>query len=175
MPATTIRRLDARDLAAYKALRDAMLAAHPDAFTSDALQEAAKPAEAYRSRLGLDPAAGDERIVLGAFVGDALVGSIGLERESRVKVRHLMDVFGMMVADAHRGRGIGGALLDAGIAEARRTPGVERLVLSVTASNAGAIRLYERAGFVAYGEFADAIRVDGRSLAKRLMTLALAG
>ena len=35
----TIRRMATRDLRAYKALRDAMLEAHPEAFTSDAMTE----------------------------------------------------------------------------------------------------------------------------------------
>lgn len=48
--AVSIRRLIAADLAGYKVLRDAVLAAHPLAFTSDAAPRL--PAESYRSRLG---------------------------------------------------------------------------------------------------------------------------
>ena len=48
--AVSIRRLVAADLAGYKVLRGAVLAAHPLAFTSDAAP--GLPAESYRSRLG---------------------------------------------------------------------------------------------------------------------------
>jgi ribosomal protein S18 acetylase RimI-like enzyme len=52
----------------------------------------------------------------------------------------------IVVDPAHRGRGVGRLLLDATIAalEARRVP---RVVLHTAARNAGAHRLFERAGF----------------------------
>ena len=54
------------------------------------------------------------------------------------------------VDDAHRGRGIGAALL-AALAEAARAAGFEQLSLSVESTNP-AVRLYERAGYRAVGE-----------------------
>ena len=39
MAELTIRRMATRDLRAYKALRDSMLEAHPEAFTSDVADE----------------------------------------------------------------------------------------------------------------------------------------
>lgn len=41
--------------------------------------------------------------------------------------------------------------------------------MSVTASNAHMVRLYERAGFTTYGRLDRAIRVDGRYFDKLLM------
>ncbi|HEY8710442.1 MAG TPA: GNAT family N-acetyltransferase, partial [Burkholderiaceae bacterium] len=62
----SIRRLAPCDLGDYKALRDAMLAAHPQAFSSDAVDSRARTPESYRSRLSLDrPAGGD--FTLGAW------------------------------------------------------------------------------------------------------------
>ena len=49
-----VRRLDIADLPAYKALRDATLAAHPEAFTSDAAEERRREPSDYLQRLGLD-------------------------------------------------------------------------------------------------------------------------
>ena len=63
----------------------------------------------------------------------------------------------MYVAPARRGRGVGRALLDALVAEARRL-GVTRLVLETGPKQPEAIALYERAGFVripAFGEYED--------------------
>ena len=57
----------------------------------------------------------------------------------------------MYVTPEHAGRGLGARLLDACIDVARADPVLEILYLTVTSTNAGAIRLYERTGFVAYG------------------------
>jgi ribosomal protein S18 acetylase RimI-like enzyme len=164
-----VRRLDPDDLRAYKALRDEMLQAHPDAFTSDAAGERLKPPHAYLGRLGLDRPEGGH-FLLGAFAGSALIGAIGCDRDARPKVRHLAQVVGMMVRPAWRGRGVAGALLQACIEEARRA-GIETLTLSVTVGNQGAERLYARAGFVRYGLLPDAVRESGRSHDKALMAL----
>lgn len=168
----SIRRLVAEDLADYKALRDEMLAAFPEAFTSDAETEASRPASSYLGRLGIERLEGGH-FTLGAWRTTRLLGAIGCEREPRPKVRHIGHVIGMMVRPEVRGTGLGAALLDACIAEARRAQGLELLTLSVTAGNLPALRLYERAGFVRYGTLARAIRVGERYLDKDLMSLAL--
>ena len=56
-----------------------------------------------------------------------------------------------MVGQAHRGEGIGRALLAAAIAWATETEAVEKLSLSVFSDNVRAIALYEAAGFVVEG------------------------
>ena len=162
----TVRPLVESDLPAYKALRDSMLGAHPDAFTSDAATEAQRAPESYRSRIG------GPHFTLGAFDGDELVGAISCERDERVKVRHIGHIVGMMVAPATRGRGVGAALVDACIVRARQAGGVEMLALSVTASNAAARRLYLSAGFRSYGLLEHAIKLGDAYLAKELMSLA---
>lgn len=167
-----IRRLEEADLPAYKALRDEMLAADPEAFTSDAETEVRRTPSSYRSRLGPDHADGGQ-FVIGAWIGERLVGAIGCERDERLKVRHIGHLIGMMVRRDARGAGIGRALLDACIAEARRTPGLEMLTLTVTAGNLPATTLYEQAGFVRFGTLPRAIRVGERYLDKDHMVLHL--
>ncbi len=168
---TSIRRLIPADLAGYKDLRDAMLCAHPQAFSSDAAEERAKPCQSYLSRLGAGRP-DDGHFTLGAWHGERLVGAIGCERDPRVKVRHVAHIVGMMVRDDVQGRGVGRALLAECIAQAWRTEGLEMLTLTVTAGNVAAMLLYERAGFVRYGSLPRAIRVAGAYHAKHQMVLA---
>ncbi|MBW8846163.1 MAG: GNAT family N-acetyltransferase [Burkholderiales bacterium] len=164
-----IRPMLEPDLLGYKALRDAVLATYPEAFTSDAETESARDIASYRSRL-TGGSAGGTLFTLLALDGHRIAGALTCEREARRKVQHLAHLVGMMVADTHRGRGIGRALLDAAITRLQATPGLAQVTLSVTASNRAAVGLYESRGFERYGRLTDAIRLpDGRSLDKDLM------
>ncbi len=170
--APSIRPLRPDDLADYKALRDTMLAAHPSAFTSDATEGLLRTPNSYGSRLGLERAEGGQ-FTLGAWHGSALLGAIGCERDTRIKVRHIGHIVGMMVRDHAQGRGIGRALLAECIALAQRAEGLQLLTLTVTAGNLPAIALYEGFGFVRYGSLPRAICVAGQYHAKDQMVLAL--
>jgi len=157
--AVAIRRLASADLPAYKDLRDEMLEAHPEAFTSDATEERAKEPTDYLHRLGLDRREHGQ-FVLGAWRGEHLVGAIGCERDRRRKARHVGHIIGMMVRPEARTCGIGRGLLQGLIGECRRIDGMEMLTLTVTAGNAPAVRLYESSGFTLYGNLRRAIRLD---------------
>ena len=171
-PDLQLRALDVADLDAYKALRDHALAHHEEAFTSDAATEALRTAQSYRARLG-EPPGDSGGFTLGAWRGERLVGAITCERDPRSKVRHVGHIVGTMVASDQQGQGVGRALLDALLARASADDGLHQLTLSVTAGNAAAVRLYERAGFVRYGTLPRAIRVGGRYFDKQLMQLTL--
>jgi RimJ/RimL family protein N-acetyltransferase len=162
-----IRRLEPADLGAYKLLRDEALRLHPEAFTSDHETERGRSAESYIGRLGRgDPLGGS--FLLGAFCEDRdgtekLVGSVGLERETRAKTRHIAWLIAMMVLPGYTRRGIGSALVAGCVAEARAASGLQMIVLSVTASSTEVVRLYENTGFVRYGLLPRAVRiVEGR-------------
>ena len=170
MAAAEIRRLVPADLPAYKTLRDEVLAAHPQAFTSDAAP--GRPPESYRSRLGAPGDDGGE-FTLGAWHSERLVGAVTCERDARPKVHHIGHLVGMMVSAEARAHGVGRALLDECVEQARAAHGLVMLTLTVTAGNAPAVHLYERAGFRRYGRLERAICVDGVYHAKNQMVLAL--
>jgi ribosomal protein S18 acetylase RimI-like enzyme len=69
-------------------------------------------------------------------------------------------VLGMGVAAAHRGAGIGSALLEACLAHAPKS-NIEKIELTVFASNAPAIALYRKFGFTDIGVVRDYRRLDG--------------
>ncbi|CAM4118925.1 GNAT family N-acetyltransferase [Roseateles saccharophilus] len=166
MAELSIRPMLEPDLLAYKALRDSMLAAHPEAFTSDAETESQRDLASYRSRL----TSNTTLFTLVALDGGRLIGALTCEREPRRKVQHIAHLVGMMVGDSHRGRGIGRALLADTLERLHATPGLAQVTLSVTATNQTAVGLYESQGFERYGRLPDAIRLpDGRRLDKLLM------
>ena len=68
---------------------------------------------------------------------------------------------GMGVIAGHRGRGLGRALVGAVIDAARRA-GLEKIELSVYASNVPALSLYRSVGFVEEGRKVRGRKVDGR-------------
>lgn len=154
-----IRPLTAADVLPYKSLRDEALECAPESFSSDHAASVNRPASAYAPRFGA-PASG--HFFLGAFAPDGpLLGCIGSERELLPQQRHSARVVSMMVAPAAQRRGIGQQLLAACIHQAEQVPGLEQLTLTVTASNPHVVRLYERAGFRAWGLLPRAIVVRG--------------
>lgn len=170
--AAVIRPLAPADAAAYCALRLDMLAQHPEAFTSDADEEALRPLAWTELRLVCAPDKPHD-LWLGAFDAEALVGCVGLSGRYRAKERHNATVVGMMVHPRVRGQGLGQRLLAALLERARAIPTLAQLDLSVTQGNDSAQRLYEAAGFTVFGVHPAAIQVDGRYFAKVLMHLPL--
>lgn len=154
-----IRPLTAADVHPYKSLREEALEYAPESFSSDHAASVNRPASAYAPRFGA-PASG--HFFLGAFAPDGpLLGCIGCERELLPQQRHSARLVSMMVAPAAQRRGIGQQLLAACIEQAAQVAGLEQLTLSVTASNHHVVRLYERAGFRAWGLLPRAIVVQG--------------
>ena len=93
---------------------------------------------------------------IAALLDGRLVGSAGLDRFPGRR-SHSGEI-GLGVHDDHVGAGIGTAMLVALLDSADAWLGLVRVQLTVFADNAGAIRLYERHGFVTEG------RMRGASL-----------
>lgn len=169
--AVRIRALTAADAVAYKAVRDEALRTAPDAFTSDYASSIGRAAKEYAGRFG--PVASGT-FFLGAFDATGrLLGCVGCEREQRTQQRHCASVVGMMVAPGAQRQGIGRQLIAACVLAARQVPGLTQLVLTVTASNTHVVRLYEQAGFHAWGLLPRAVIVDNVAYDKLHMLLLL--
>lgn len=158
-----VRPLGPRDAAAFQAFRLRALREAPEAFGSTYEEEADLPLDTVAGLLA--PADGPAQVVLGAFPeggqdGEALVGMVVCHRERRAKARHKASIGGMFVAPEARGLGIGRALLERVIAEARSWPGVEKLTLTVVERAATARALYHAVGFRPYGLEPDSLRQD---------------
>lgn len=88
-------------------------------------------------------------LVLLAFVNDELIGEITLSAQPR-RFSHTAEL-GICVVQDWCGRGIGTRLMEAALSWARQSDRLRSIFLSVNRENQGAIRLYERFGFVQYG------------------------
>lgn len=92
----------------------------------------------------------EKEVEIIAVVDGVVAGMAGIEAiGSQYKVRHRAE-FGISVAKAFWGLGIGRALLEACI-ECARNAGYMQLELYVVAENVRALAMYEKAGFVEYG------------------------
>jgi RimJ/RimL family protein N-acetyltransferase len=83
--------------------------------------------------------------VIVAEDGARIVGRLSLSRDPHPASRHVADL-GLMVAESHRRRGVGSALLDEAVVWAR-TARVRKLELHVFPWNEPALGLYEAFGF----------------------------
>ncbi len=85
-----------------------------------------------------------------AFAADEAVGLINcFEGFSTFKARPLLNIHDIAVHAAHRGRGVGQALL-AAAEDAARARGCCKLTLEVLSNNHPALAAYARAGFAPY-------------------------
>jgi ribosomal protein S18 acetylase RimI-like enzyme len=108
-----------------------------DAFWDDALASAAR----------------GERIVLGAWDGEVLAGTVTLLLNCPPNQPHRAEIAKMMTRLSHRGRGVATALMHA--AESRAVERGRTLLVLDTATEEGASGLYEKLGFVLAGTIPD--------------------
>ena len=111
--------------------------------------------------------------MFGTFDGERQTGLVAFRQSEGLKAAHRGDLVQMYVRPEARGTGCAMALVEQVLAHA--TPLVEQVHLTVSADNAPAIRLYEKAGFTTYGTEPRALKVDGRYIDEHLMVRFLEG
>ena len=94
-----------------------------------------------------------ERIVLGAWDGPVLAGTVTLLLDLPPNQPHRAEIAKLMTRLSHRGRGVAAALMRA--AEALAVEQSRTLLVLDTATDGGASGLYEGLGFVFAGEIPD--------------------
>jgi acetyltransferase len=117
---------------------------------------------AYWRQVGAEASAGHKLLFAACDEGGRLVGSVQLALEPRANGRHRAEVQKIMVLAAHRGRGIGAALMARVEAEARAR-GRALLFLDTSVGDSAATKFYERLGYTLAGGIPDfAADPDGR-------------
>ncbi|QZP18824.1 GNAT family N-acetyltransferase [Pseudomonas sp. DR208] len=122
------------------------------------LQMPFQSVEMWRKRLVMD---NERRLQLVALHGGEVVGQLGLEQYLRVRQAHV-GTFGMGVATAWQGKGVGSRLLTAALDVADNWMNLHRVELTVYADNEAAQRLYRKFGFAVEGVLRDYALRDGQ-------------
>ena len=141
----TLHDLTATDAPEYKAFFTEALHRHPDCFGISPADEATEPFPTTGApdsfTLGLRTATGE------------LAGVVSFQREgaTRERHRHRGALFRMYVAREFAGLSLGRRLMVEVLRRAAALPGIEQVNLVVITTNTHARRLYERAGFEAWG------------------------
>lgn len=155
-----IRPVTIEDLDAWWSLRLMALKDAPSAFGSDyATMRDRDPHPFYLDRGYLT---GGPNMLFAAITGDGrVVAQAGtyVEDGKRSHIAHVISVF---THPGHRGQRLASQLVQSCIQHLQTFPEITSVRISVNASNAGALRIYESLGFVVWGEEPDAIRTaDG--------------
>lgn len=139
---TTIRRVQADEVDAFRRIRLEALRAEPSFYASSYEDWVALPIEEWQQRLD-DP-------VFIAFQDHEPVGITGLLRQRASKMAHRATIIMVYVRRSLRGTGLAKNLLGA-VADYARDIGILQLELAVSAENPAAIGFYRREGFSEIG------------------------
>jgi ribosomal protein S18 acetylase RimI-like enzyme len=160
-PDIAIKRLGPTDAGAWRDIRLAALKDAPEAFGQTFEHTSTLPFEHFSQAVsGANP-------IFAAVVVDKLVGTAGFYVMGGPKQSHRGQLWGMFVAPEYRNTGIGKALIEAVIGNARDL--VEQVHLTVVSENVAAYRLYRRMGFQAYGVEPRALSHNGHFYDEVLM------
>ncbi len=142
-----INPLTEADAERFWSLRLRALRDHPEAFGPSYEEERATPIAEARAHVPSPP----DGLILGAWRGADLVGTVVLRRMDPEKHRHKAILGAVYVVPEARGRGVAHRLLTAILAAARDLPGLEQIQLVVGSRSPAARHLYASLGFVPFG------------------------
>jgi ribosomal protein S18 acetylase RimI-like enzyme len=155
------------DAVRVRELRLAALAGNPTAFSADYTLSSQEPLQAWIERLERYALGNDDTLRV-AEAGGKLVGSCGIFRDPRPKIRHIATIWGVYVDPAWRGLKIGEKLIQACL-EWAASHEVAFVRLAVNNTNVAAIQCYIRFGFSVYGVEPKSLFYEGRYYDELLM------
>lgn len=148
-----VQRLSADDHVLYRKLR--MQAVEQDCLMMVTMPQEveAQSDEEMRGELA-------KSYTIAAFIGLEAVAMGGLFRHGDLCRKHVAVIQWVFVSHQFRGKGISKALMENIEAYARKE-GIEAIELNVVADNQPAIGLYRSLGYVEYGKYPRAVKIDG--------------
>jgi ribosomal protein S18 acetylase RimI-like enzyme len=165
-----IRRFGVNDAEALWGLRMTALETDPWSFAESVEELRQISVEEHGRRIG---AGGDSNFVMGAFEGDRGLGMCGFYRETLLKRRHKGHLWGVFVAPAARGKGLGRVLAERAIEMARTVPDLKSIQLTVSITQDAARQLYRRLGFRVFGVEPRGLEIGGEFVDEEHMILDL--
>ena len=153
-------KLEAEDLAIYKAIRLESLKVAPTAFANTFADWSSLSDEEWLDRMKIP--------VFVMLKGQDPVGIMGLMLQRGKKRSHRATIIMVYLRESERGSGVASELLQAVMGFAKEG-GVRQLELHVNHTNARAIRFYERHGFERVGKIPAALIDEGREVDELIM------
>jgi len=147
-----IRKAEVADLAKLIDLRLKMINACPDSFLDDYGELSEWTVADWGNWFSRLTEAKNSNLIV-AEEGSKLVGVVGCKGVKHKRAAHVATLVGVGVLPEYRGKGIGRAMLEKMIDWVKKETKIERLQLTVYADNEGAIKFYEKLGFVKEGLF----------------------
>ncbi|MFB4158512.1 N-acetyltransferase family protein [Geomicrobium sp. JSM 1781026] len=108
-----------------------------------------------------------ETIIVAEFEAK-VIGWIIFQSHDRKRLQHTGS-FGMAVSKAHRGTGVGKALVESLLLWAEKNTYIEKISLGVFSTNHRAISLYKKIGFIEEGRKVKEIKIDNHQYIDDIM------
>lgn len=153
------------DIKLWKDIRLFMLQDHPEAYGSSHEEESSWRDEIFKRRL-------ENNAIFGAFEEDELVATCCFHQQTSLKTQHRGFLWGIYTKEEHRGKGIGGEIMDHVINYAGQH--VIQVHLTCVTENERAAAFYQKHGFEVYGTKPRSLYVNGEYYDEHLMVIDLA-
>jgi RimJ/RimL family protein N-acetyltransferase len=163
-----IRFLQEKDALDYSGIRRAALETEEDAFGSSPQEHAALTINDIAGRITFVPS---EKFVVGAFIGERLVGTAGFFRNQGLKERHKGQIWGVYLAREVRGKSVGKQMLRLLLDRATTIEGLEQIKLAVATTQRAAVSLYRSLGFESFGLERGALKIGDKYIDEEHMVL----
>lgn len=149
----TVRKLPASRWKEYRDLRLEALKTDPIAFGSSYEEEVKLSKEEWKRRV---------KDVLFALSENKPVGMIVFRFQSKIKTKHIANIYGVYVKKEYRGRGIGSKLLESAIMAIKKDKNIIKIDLNVNPKQKSAATLYKKYGFKTIGILKKDLHVNGK-------------